>query len=138
MISRRGQALHTFPSASCLLTLAVSVFRHGHGCLSALLSCFLWPFCSRGSSSSQLNMSCLLHVAGLGVQGQGRGLPGTSFLSRGFGSLALAAGPKSGQPQTATLQSQGFRQALGACVPRGPEPCHEGREGEVRLCLGWR
>lgn len=73
----------------------------------------------------------------LGVQGQGRGLPGTSFLSRGFGSLALAAGPKSGQPETAALQSQGFRQTLGACVPRGPEPCHEGGEGEVRLCPGW-
>lgn len=74
----------------------------------------------------------------LGVQGQGRGLPGTSFRSRGFGSLPLAAGPQSGQPQTVALQSQGFRQALGACVPRGPEPCHEGGEGEVRLSLGWR
>lgn len=70
------------------------------------------------------------------MQGQGCGLPGTSFLSRGFGSLALAAEPQSGQRHTAALQSQGFRQTLGACVLRGSEPCHEGGEGEVRLSLG--
>lgn len=71
VLSRRRQALHIFPSASFLLTLAVPVFRHGHGCLSALLSWFLWPFCSRGSSSSQVNMSCLLHMAGSGPRCSG-------------------------------------------------------------------
>lgn len=123
------------------MTLAVSVFRHCHGCFSALLSWFLCLSAPEEVLSPRRTraVSSKWPAQALGVQGKGRGLPGTSFLSRGFsGSLALAAGPQSGQPHTAALPSQGFRQVLVTCVPRGPEPCHEGGEGEVRLSLGWR
>lgn len=114
--------------------------------LSALFSWFLCPSIPEAVFLffSQVNpaVSSKWPTQALGVQGQGCGLPGTSFLSpplprRGFGSPAPAAGPQSVQLHTAAPQSQGFRQALGACVPRGPGPCHEGGEDRLRLSLGW-